>query len=94
MTFSWTTDDPSVEKYKLWVGTNVGSRDIANSRGLDHPESSYTVTGLPGAGGTVYVRLRVRIGGSWNAGTDYQYTACSDCGGGGSGGSGGEGGGG
>ncbi len=79
-TFSWTLGDSSVEKYKLWVGTSVGSRDIASSVGLDHPQSSYTVNGLPGDGSTVYVRLRVKIDGSWKVENDYQYTAC-DCGG-------------
>ena len=62
------------------VGTSVGSRDIASSVGLDHPQSSYTVNGLQGDGSTVYVRLRVKIDGSWKVENDYQYTAC-DCGG-------------
>ena len=38
------------------------------------------MTGLPSDGSTVHVRFFVKAGGTWNAGTDYQYTAASGAG--------------
>ena len=87
-TFSWVSNGATVGKYRLWVGTSVGARNIYDSGGLANTVTSRTVKGLPGNGGTVYVRLRIKNDGVWGSSTDYRYTACS-CGGGGGGGGGG-----
>jgi hypothetical protein len=71
-TFTWNAE-PNASGYYLWIGTaGAGSNDLYNSElktGL-----SYTFTGLPVDGSTVYVRLITSIGGYW-VHNDYQFTA-------------------
>jgi hypothetical protein len=69
--FTWTAGS-GVADYDLYVGTTgVGSSNIKVSgaqTGL-----TYTVSGIPTAGGTVYVRLLSLINGVWQS-NDYIYT--------------------
>ncbi len=81
-TFAWVSNGATVAKYRLWVGTSVGASNIYDSGGLANTVTSRTVSGLPSNGSTVYARLRIKNDGVWESFRDYQYTACSDCGGG------------
>ena len=69
-TFSWTTGS-QVTQYSLHVGTTgAGSDNIYGGPGANESQS---VTGIPTAGGTVYVRLYSFIAGAWQY-IDYTYT--------------------
>jgi hypothetical protein len=71
-TFQWTAGDQE-DLYRLHVGTTgSGSYDIIKRNNL--AVTSYSVTGLPTDGSTVYVRLWYRIGSSWKR-IDYTNTA-------------------
>ena len=74
-TFQWPVHNPSVTKWWLYIGSDVGARDIFNSGDLG-TNTSQLVTGLPTDGRTLYVRLWYRIGGLWQF-TDEQYTAAN-----------------
>ncbi|RZV71982.1 MAG: tandem-95 repeat protein [Candidatus Scalindua sp. SCAELEC01] len=56
--------------YRLHVGTSPGGKDILWRNNLS--TTSYTVTGIPINGNTVYVRLWYRIGTKWSF-IDYTY---------------------
>jgi M6 family metalloprotease-like protein len=68
-TFQWNAGDGPTY-YALWVGTSLGAFNIHD--GLATKNRSATVTGLPGAGSTVYVRLWSRNGLNWDY-RDYAY---------------------
>jgi len=73
VTFTWTGSNPASTQYALYVGTaGVGSSDIY--KGAATTATSTTVSGIPIAGGTVYVRLMYYNSGSWKT-VDYTYTA-------------------
>jgi len=73
VTFNWKTSNPVATQYQLFVGTTaVGSSNIY--KGAATTALSTTVTGLPTAGETVYVRLYWYVLGSWKS-VDYTYTA-------------------
>jgi hypothetical protein len=72
--FTWTTGS-GVAQYTLHVGTTgIGSSNISAPGALT--TTSYTVTGIPTTGGTLYVRLYSLIAGAWQY-TDYTYTEAS-----------------
>ncbi len=72
-TFVW--NDAGAEQYWLRIGTTeIGSFDVySNDQGIN---TSKTVSDLPAAGETLYVRLFSMIGGDWFF-NDYTSTACS-----------------
>ena len=72
VTFSWTKGT-TVQFYSLWVGTSgPGSSNVFDSGNVT--TQSATVSGLPTAGQTVYVRLFSWINNAWQT-SDYTYTA-------------------
>ncbi|MCP4344044.1 MAG: hypothetical protein GY795_00780 [Desulfobacterales bacterium] len=72
-TFTW--NDTGTEKYWLWIGTSEGGNDLGNlDQGTD---TSATVSGLPGNGETLYVRLWSKVSGEWVFKADSTYTACN-----------------
>src|ERR1017187_5298131 len=72
VTFQWTAGTAS--QYGLWIGsTGVGSANLAATGGTS---TSYTATGLPTDGRTLYVRLWSLVNGIWQF-NDYTYTACT-----------------
>ncbi len=52
----------AVQAYWLHVGSSVGARDLYGSGPTDPSTLSRTVTGLPGTGQTVHVRLCYQVG--------------------------------
>ena len=73
--FEWTTHDQSVTKWWLYIGSDIGARDIYNSGDLGMT-TSQLVTGLPTDGRTLYVRFWYLSHGIWQL-EDFQYTASS-----------------
>ena len=65
----------SVGKYKLIFGSSPGAKDLGTTGKLPSSQTSYTKTGLPASGGTVYVRFQYKKDGVWHLVADYQYTA-------------------
>ncbi len=75
MRFDWSYT--GAEQYHLWIGTSAGGNDIYNGdQGTNL--SSASISGLPGNGETLYVRLWCRTGSVWSYGTDSIYTAYSN----------------
>ena len=73
-TWKWTDNGNLVTEWWLTVGTSVGGSDLYNSGSLAAVTRDHTVSGLPTAGGTVFVRLLFREAGVWLS-SDVQYTA-------------------
>src|ERR1035438_5177948 len=72
VTFQWTAGTAS--QYGLWIGsTGAGSANLVATGGTS---TSYTATGLPTDGRTLYVRLWSLVNGIWQF-NDYTYTACT-----------------
>jgi hypothetical protein len=72
VTFGWTAGS-GVSRVALYVGTGgVGSYDL--HAGLQGPGLSASVSGLPGDGRTIYVRLWSYVGLGWQY-NDYIYKA-------------------
>jgi hypothetical protein len=70
ITFRWSPGR-GVSQYYLAIGKQLGGNDLAN---LDQGTAqSATVSGLPGDGSRIYVRLQSRIGQEWQS-SDYVYT--------------------
>jgi hypothetical protein len=70
VTFQWSG---SASQFGLWIGsTGPGSSNLAAPPGTT--ATSYTATGLPTDGRTIYVRLWSLVGGIWQY-NDYTYTA-------------------
>ena len=70
-TFTWSAGE-AVTYYSLWIGTGVGTHDVAlipTTKSL-----TGTVSGLPTNGQILYVRLLSYINGAWQY-IDYTYTA-------------------
>ncbi|MCP4365313.1 MAG: rhodanese-like domain-containing protein [Planctomycetes bacterium] len=72
-TFTWNNSGAS--QYWLWIGTSAGSNDIYN--GGQGTNTSAVISGLPGNGETLYVRLLSKTPSGWSYNTDSIYTACS-----------------
>jgi len=71
VTFQWSAG--SATQYGLWIGsTGVGSSNLATPPAGTN--TSYTATGLPTDGRTLYVRLWSLINGVWQF-NDYTYVA-------------------
>ena len=69
------SSEPTVEEWKLEVGTFAGGNDLYESSGLGQ-QTSATVNNLPTDGSQVYVTLSYKIGGVWDH-DDYVYTAAN-----------------
>ena len=74
ITFFWTAE-PGNTQNQLYIGTRVGASNFFSSGQL-YNATSKTVTGLPTAGQTIYVRLWSYISGAWQY-KDYTYTEAS-----------------
>lgn len=72
-TFTWTFEGADVERAWLYVGTTVGSRDIANSGNLG-TNTEYDVIGIPVDGSTIYTRFWYYSAARWFY-VDSQYSA-------------------
>jgi sugar lactone lactonase YvrE len=74
VTFDWTAASGATGYY-LWIGsTGAGSNNIYNS--AEKTVTSYTFSGMPLNGETIYVRLITSTGGKWIS-NDYTYTAAT-----------------
>jgi hypothetical protein len=74
VTFTWSAVSGATD-YALWLGsTGVGSNNLGSSGGTT--ATSFTKTGLPTNGETIYVRLWTMLSGS-TLHADYMYTAAS-----------------
>ncbi len=71
-TFTWD-GGVGVTNYYLWIGTAAGLHDLKNV-GFGPTTTSYTATGLPTNGSTLYARLWSKINGVLQY-FDYTYTA-------------------
>jgi hypothetical protein len=70
-TFNWSTGT-GVTAYQLWLGTTgVGSLDLYDSGSTT--ATTETVSGIPQAGATIYVRVFSKINGAWVP-ADYTFT--------------------
>src|SRR5207249_11358028 len=76
ITFTWAAGSSSTA-YWLDVGTTPGGTNLYSA--LQGSGLSQTVTGLPTAGGTVYVRLWSTVGGVWIY-TDYVFETLNGAG--------------
>jgi hypothetical protein len=74
-TFQWTSNGVPVTDWKLYVGTGVGAYNVYYSGSLG-TQTSVTVSTLPTAGQTLYVRLWAKVLNRWQT-YDYQFTAAS-----------------
>ncbi len=75
VTFTWDPRGTPVENYGLWLGSSFGAFDLLRSGPLPGTQTSFTKTGLPIDGRTIFVRFFFKVGGVWSSGTDTQYTA-------------------
>ncbi len=73
-TWQWTDNGNLVTEWWLTVGTSVGGSDLYNSGSLAAVSREHTVSGLPTAGETLFVRLLYKEDGLWLS-SDVQYTA-------------------
>ena len=76
-TWQWADNGALVTEWWLTVGTSPGASDIHTSGSLAAVTREHTVSGLPTAGETVFVRLMYQEGGVWLF-RDVQYTASTD----------------
>jgi uncharacterized repeat protein (TIGR03803 family) len=60
--FTWTSVS-GVQAYYLYVGTNVGAKDLVNTGEIQ--QTSYRVPLTLPAGTTLYARLWTKVGGTW-----------------------------
>ena len=74
VTWKWSDNGRLVGNWWLTVGTSIGGTNLFNSGSLAAVSQEHTVSGLPTAGETVFVRLSYQEGGVWLF-TDVQYTA-------------------
>ena len=72
VTFSW--NNAGALGYGLQFGTSVGAGDLETTATLSGSTFSYSKTGLPTNGSTVYVRLWTWLSSGWVY-NDYSYTA-------------------
>jgi hypothetical protein len=73
VTFTWTPNTANVKKWRLYVGSGRGAKNLYDS-GKFSGSLSKTVSGLPTDGRTIWVRLHFEIDGDWQS-ADFQYTA-------------------
>ncbi|MFC1866864.1 hypothetical protein ACFL0H_01975, partial [Thermodesulfobacteriota bacterium] len=73
VTFEWTANVTPVTDWWLQVGSGLGAYDYYDSGALGSSLSA-TVSGLPGDGSDVFVRLWYQEAGTWKY-RDFQYTA-------------------
>ncbi len=74
VTWQWADNGNLVTEWWLTVGTSVGGSDLYNSDSLAAVSREHTVSGLPTAGETLFVRLLYKEDGLWLS-SDVQYTA-------------------
>ncbi len=74
VTFQWVSNGAAVQTYLLYVGSSVGAGNLYSSGPIDPSTLSRTVTGLPGNGQIIHVRLYYQAHEVWSF-NDYQYTA-------------------
>lgn len=74
--FLWASNEYTVSKWWLYVGSTIGARDIHNSGDLG-ASLVHLVTVLPTDGRTFYVRLWYHSSGIWHF-VDFPYTASNE----------------
>jgi hypothetical protein len=72
VTFTWTAANGATGYYLLIGSTGAGSNNIYNS--AEKTVTSYTFTGMPTNGETIYVRLITNFNGTWEY-NNYTFTA-------------------
>jgi subtilisin family serine protease len=72
VTFNWTPENYSVDKWRLYVGSAPGLKDYYDSGGLYATQSTCSV--VPTDGSKIHVRLKYKWKGIWKS-RDYKYTA-------------------
>jgi uncharacterized repeat protein (TIGR03803 family) len=70
-TFTWTAGVGGTTGYYLWIGTSVGTHNIAN---LGEFTGTSVTVNLPVTGATIYVRLWSVVNGKASLYNDYTYT--------------------
>jgi hypothetical protein len=76
VTFSWNANESDVRRWRLFVGSTQGAKDLYDSGALSEGKASRNVRRLPTDGRTIWVQLRFQIGGIWQF-ADFQYAAAS-----------------
>ena len=71
-TFTWSAGSGGVSGYYLWIGTSVGTANLANI-GFSSSTTQATVT-LPTNGATIYVQLWTQFSGGNLLSNSYTYT--------------------
>ena len=71
----WTANELPVTSWWLYIGSNVGARDLFNSGKLG-TKTSVLLPHLPTDGRTLYVRLWYRMNGFWEF-ADHEYKAAT-----------------
>jgi Viral BACON domain/Pectate lyase len=74
VTFSWTANGSDVRRWRLYVGSTRGAKDLHDSGAVSANKTSRNVRRLPTDGRTIWVQLRFQIGGAWEF-ADFEYTA-------------------
>ena len=72
-TFSWDTSDATIDEWALLAGSTIGSFNYAYSAGTGDSNSTQ-VNNLPIDGSTIYIRLWLKVSGTWKY-IDLFYTA-------------------
>ena len=72
-TFSWTAGGINPTDWWLYVGTSLGSADIADSLSLAGTSTMHTVS-LPADGSTLFARLWYKVNGVWEY-CDHEFTS-------------------
>ncbi len=75
-TWRWADNGALVTEWWLTVGRSLGAADIHSSGSLSAVSREHTVSGLPTAGETLFVRLMYREDGVWRS-RDVRYTAAT-----------------
>ena len=75
VTFNWIPNGQTVRQWWVNIGSSQGAFDLADSGSLGTTRT-YTATGLPTDGRTVWVRLWYLDPSSWKS-VDFQYTAAT-----------------
>ena len=71
-TFTWNAGSGGVSGYYLWIGTSLGTADLANI-GVSSSTTQATVT-LPTSGATIYVQLWTKLTSGNLISNSYTYT--------------------
>ncbi len=74
VTFSWTANGTDVRKWRLYVGSKQGVKDLHDSGTVGKNTTSRNVKLLPTDGRVIWVQLRFEVDGTWQF-ADFQFKA-------------------